>query len=341
MKTEDFDYELPENLIAQRPLDKRDASRLLVVDKLTGNLEHKQFLDIISYLTPDDLLVLNKTKVLPARLLGHKKDTGAKVEVFLVAPCKEDDTWECLVKPGKKIKEGTEIVFAEGRLHAKVISRTESGGRIISFFYEGLFMDVLSETGEVPLPPYIKEKMEDAERYQTVFAQDPGSVAAPTAGLHFTDDLLLAIKQKGVEIAEVTLHVGIGTFRPVSATTITEHKMHEEFFSIDAKNIAMIEEAFRKKKRIVSVGTTSTRTLESAMEDGKIIKASGWTNIFIYPGYQFKAIDALITNFHLPKSTLLMLVSAMAGTDVIKEAYKQAIEKEYRFFSFGDAMFIK
>ena len=341
MKTSDFDYILPEELIAQHPLDKRDASRLLILDKATGKTEHKFFTDIIDYLDENDLLVLNSTRVLPARLLGNKEDTGAKVEIFLLNPSSEDDTWECLVRPGKKIKEGTTVVFSEGDLKGQVLSRTESGGRIIKFQYSGSFMDAINKAGEVPLPPYIKEKIEDPERYQTVYAKTSGSVAAPTAGLHFTEELFKKIKEKNIDIAEVVLHVGLGTFRPVSAENIFEHKMHSEFFSIDDLNSEKINKALKEGKRIVSVGTTSTRTLESAVEDNEVKKKEGWTEIFIYPGYTFKAVDALITNFHLPKSTLLMLVSALGGREQVLNAYALAVEKEYRFFSFGDAMFIK
>lgn len=341
MKTSDFDYYLPEELIAQHPLDKRDDSKLLIIDKKTGEIEHKAFSDIIEYLDENDFLVINSTRVLPARLLGKKEDTGAKVEVFLLHPSKEDDTWECLVRPGKKLKEGTKLIFGDGLLKGEVISRTETGGRIVKFYYEGSFMDSINMVGEVPLPPYIKEKIEDPERYQTIYAKTSGSVAAPTAGLHFTKELFEKIKKKNIGIAEVTLHVGLGTFRPVSAENILEHKMHAEFFSIDEYNANKINEALKKGKRIVAVGTTSTRTLESAISNKEIVKKEGWTEIFIYPGYEFKAINALITNFHLPKSTLLMLVSALAGKEEILNAYSEAVAKNYRFFSFGDAMFIK
>lgn len=341
MKTSDFDYYLPEELIAQHPLDKRDDSKLLIIDRKTGEIEHKAFSDIIEYLDENDFLVINSTRVLPARLLGKKEDTGAKVEVFLLHPSKEDDTWECLVRPGKKLKEGTKLIFGDGLLKGEVISRTETGGRIVKFYYEGSFMDSINMVGEVPLPPYIKEKIEDPERYQTIYAKTSGSVAAPTAGLHFTKELFEKIKKKNIGIAEVTLHVGLGTFRPVSAENILEHKMHAEFFSIDEHNANKINEALKKGKRIVAVGTTSTRTLESAISNKEIVKKEGWTEIFIYPGYEFKAINALITNFHLPKSTLLMLVSALAGKEEILNAYSEAVAKNYRFFSFGDAMFIK
>lgn len=340
MKTSDFDYILPEKLIAQDPLLKRDESSLLVLDKETGDIEHKKFSNILDYINENDLLVINSTKVLPARLLGNKEDTGAKVEVFLLHPTQDEDVWECLVRPGKKIKIGTIVVFGDGLLKGKVLSRTDSGSRIIQFFYKGLFMDTIDKIGEVPLPPYIKKRIKDPNRYQTVYAKASGSVAAPTAGLHFTKDLLEEIKKKNIDIAEVTLHVGLGTFRPVSTETITEHKMHSEFFSIDAENTAKINNALKTGKRIIAVGTTSTRTLESAVEDGKIVRNEGWTEIFIYPGYIFKATDALITNFHLPKSTLLMLVSALATKESILKAYSEAVAKEYRFFSFGDAMFI-
>lgn len=341
MKTSDFDYFLPEELIAQHPLDKRDDSRLLVIDKVSGNLEHKKFTDIVDYLDENDFLVINSTRVLPARLIGIKKETGAKVEVFLLHPSSENDSWECLVRPGKKVKEGTIINFGNNLFTGEVISRTDTGGRIIKFFYKGSFMESISQVGEVPLPPYIKEKIQDPERYQTVYAKTTGSVAAPTAGLHFTPELFDKIKSKNIEIAEVTLHVGLGTFRPVSTENILEHKMHAEFFTIDNENTAKINEALKKGKRIIAVGTTSTRTLESAVANKQVVKQEGWTEIFIYPSYEFKATDALITNFHLPKSTLLMLVSALAGRENILKAYSEAVNEKYRFFSFGDAMFIK
>ncbi len=341
MKTRDFDYFLPEELIAQDPLSKRDGSRLLILDRKTGEIEHKNFYDILDYINEKDFLVINSTKVLPARLLGNKEDTGAKVEVFLLQPTKDEGVWECLVKPGKKVKIGTLVVFEEGLLKGEIISRKDSGSRIIKFTYEGSFMETINKIGEVPLPPYIKKKIKDPDRYQTVYAKESGSVAAPTAGLHFTDELLKKISEKNVGIAEVTLHVGLGTFRPVNTEIITEHKMHSEFFSITDENVDKINKALKSGKRIIAVGTTSTRTLESAVENKEIVKKEGWTDIFIYPGYSFKATDALITNFHLPKSTLLMLVSALASKDSILNAYSEAILKDYRFFSFGDAMFIK
>jgi S-adenosylmethionine:tRNA ribosyltransferase-isomerase len=341
MKTTDFDYFLPEELIAQHPLDKRDDSRLLVIDKDSGKTEHKKFSDIIDYLDENDFLVINSTRVLPARLMGTKKETGAKAEVFLLHPSSEEDTWECLVRPGKKLKEGTIISFGDNFFSGEVLSRTETGGRIIKFNYKGSFMEAISKIGEVPLPPYIKEKIDDPERYQTVYAKNTGSVAAPTAGLHFTKELFEKIKNKKIEIAEVTLHVGLGTFRPVSADNILEHKMHAEFFTIDNENTAKINNALKNGKRIIAVGTTSTRTLESAVDNKQVVKQEGWTEIFIYPGYEFKATNALITNFHLPKSTLLMLVSALAGRENILKAYSEAVQEKYRFFSFGDAMFIK
>ena len=341
IKTSDFDYHLPEELIAQKPLLKRDSSRLLILDKKGGAIEHKEFYNIVDYLDSRDLLVLNSTKVLPARLLGQKVDSGGKVEIFLLHPDSEDDSWECLVRPGRKLKEGTEVEFPQSSLKAKIISRTETGGRIVKFTYDGHFMDQLEKVGQIPLPPYIKEKLDDANRYQTVYSKTSGSVAAPTAGLHFTEELMDKIRAKNIEIAEITLHVGLGTFRPVNSENILEHKMHSEYFFIDKKNKDIIEKALKDKKRIVAAGTTTTRTLETVVENGLITKDQGWTDIFIYPGYKFKAVDALVTNFHLPKSTLLMLVSALAGREEILQAYNEAVEKKYRFFSFGDAMFIK
>lgn len=341
MKTSEFDYFLPEEMIAQNPLEKRDGSRLLILDKKTGKVEHKVFSDILEYIDEDDFLVINSTRVLPARLMGKKEDTGAKIEVFLLHPATEESIWECLVKPGKKVKVGTKIIFSDGLLKGEILSRTESGSRIVKFIYKGSFIEAINKVGEVPLPPYIKEKIDDPERYQTVYAKEVGSVAAPTAGLHFTGDLLEKIKKKNIGVAQVTLHVGLGTFRPVNTEIITDHKMHSEFFSIDDENVEKINNALKNKKRIIAVGTTSTRTLESAVENGKIVKKEGWTEIFIYPGYSFKATDALITNFHLPKSTLLMLVSALAGRESILKAYSEAVKENYRFFSFGDAMFIK
>lgn len=341
MKTSDFDYFLPKELIAQKPLEKRDSSRLLVLDKKKGAIEHRDFYNIIDYLDSNDLLVLNSTKVLPARLLGQKVDSGAKVEIFLLHPTSEDHSWECLVRPGRKLKEDVEVEFPQSSLRARIISRTETGGRIVKFTCHGNFMEELEKVGQIPLPPYIKEKLDDANRYQTVYSKMSGSVAAPTAGLHFTEELMEIIRQKNIEIAEITLHVGLGTFRPVSSEDILEHKMHSEYFFIDSKNKEIIEKALKDKKRIVAAGTTTTRTLETVVENGLIIKDQGWTDIFIYPGYKFKMVDALITNFHLPKSTLLMLVSALATKENIIKAYQIAQKEKYRFFSFGDSMFIK
>ncbi len=340
MKTEDFDYYLPENLIAQTPLEKRDESRLLVLDKQTGEIEHKHFKDIINYLNKDDVLVLNDTKVMPARLYGTKIDTGAVVEILMLKEVKKD-TWEVLTKPAKRIKEGTIIKFSD-KLSCECIGIKEEGIRVVTFKYSGIFYEILDELGEMPLPPYIHEKLKDKDRYQTVYAKNIGSAAAPTAGLHFTEELMTKIKEKGIKIEFITLHVGLGTFRPVSVDNINDHKMHSEFYMMSQKTAKVLNETKKNGGRIISVGTTSTRTLETIMNlYGEFKECSGWTNIFIYPGYQFKAIDSLITNFHLPKSTLVMLVSALAGVDNIMKAYKEAIDKEYRFFSFGDSMFIK
>jgi S-adenosylmethionine:tRNA ribosyltransferase-isomerase len=341
MKIEDFDFELPEGLIAQTPLKERAASRLLVLNRETKKREHKHFPSVKEYLSPGDCLVLNDTRVLPARLYGVKKDTKANVEVLLLHQ-QERDRWEVLVKPAKKVKPETVIHFGDGRLQATCTDIKEHGGRILEFSYEGIFYEVLDELGEMPLPPYIKEKLSEKERYQTVFAKEEGSAAAPTAGLHFTNELLEEIKDKGVQIVFITLHVGLGTFRPVSAETIEEHKMHAEFYHVSAGAAENLNKVKQSGGKIISVGTTSTRTLETIMRDnqGVFKESSGWTDIFIYPPYEFKAVDGLITNFHLPKSTLIMLVSAFADKETILKAYQEAVQKHYRFFSFGDAMLI-
>ncbi len=340
MKTSDFYYDLPEELIAQDPLQDRSASRLLVLDKQTGQIQHRIFTDIIDYLNPGDCLVINDTKVIPARLHGIKEDTGAHIEVLLLKR-KEGNVWETLVRPGKKARPGTRLTFGDGRLKGQVIDVVDEGNRLIRFEYEGIFEEVLDALGEMPLPPYITHKLEDKNRYQTVYAKHEGSAAAPTAGLHFTESLLAKIQEKGVRIARVTLHVGLGTFRPVKVDDVENHHMHSEFYMISKEAADIINETKRSGGRIISVGTTSTRTLESASDaQGSVHETSGWTDIFIYPGYTFKCIDALITNFHLPESTLLMLVSALAGKEHILDAYKEAVNMRYRFFSFGDAMFI-
>lgn len=341
MTVEEFNYHLPEELIAQVPLKNRDESRLMVLDKETGNIEHKQFKDIISYLEPGDTLVLNDTKVLPARLYGEKEDTKAAIEVLLLKNT-DGDTWECLVKPARRIKEGTVVVFGDGKLRATCSFVGEEGIRHFTFSYDGIFLEVLEELGTMPLPPYIHEQLEDQSRYQTVYAKEVGSAAAPTAGLHFTRELLEEIEHKGVHIAYITLHVGLGTFRPVSVDTVENHEMHSEFYQMTSDVAKILNDTKKRGNRIISVGTTSTRTLETIMNlYQEFRECSGWTNIFIYPGYKFQAIDALITNFHLPKSTLVMLVSALAGRENVLKAYQTAVEEKYRFFSFGDAMFIK
>ncbi|MGN0297568.1 MAG: tRNA preQ1(34) S-adenosylmethionine ribosyltransferase-isomerase QueA [Lachnospiraceae bacterium] len=341
MDVKDFDFELPQELIAQDPIAQRDQSRLLILDKNTGEREHKIFHDIIDELQAGDCLVINNTKVIPARLYGQKKDTNGKIEVLLLKR-KENDIWEVLVKPGKKARVGAEIIFGDGRLKATVIDVVEEGNRLIQFSYEGIFEEILDELGNMPLPPYITHELKDKNRYQTVYAKYEGSAAAPTAGLHFTTELLEQIKLKGVEIATVTLHVGLGTFRPVKVDKIEEHHMHSEFYQIEQFEADKINRAKARGNRVIAVGTTSTRTLESAAAaDGTLKECSGWTEIFIYPGYQFKVVDALITNFHLPQSTLIMLVSALAGRENVLAAYKEAVELRYRFFSFGDAMFIR
>jgi S-adenosylmethionine:tRNA ribosyltransferase-isomerase len=341
MQIKDFDFELPEELIAQTPLKDRAASRLLVLNRNTGQLEHTHFPSIKSYLSPGDCLVLNDTRVLPARLYGTKLDTKAKVEILLLHQ-KEQNMWEVLVKPAKKVKVGTELSFGDGRLRAVCKSVKEHGGRILEFSYRGIFYEVLDSLGEMPLPPYIKEQLSEKERYQTVFAKEEGSAAAPTAGLHFTNELLDEIKEMGIEIVFITLHVGLGTFRPVSAETIEEHNMHAEYYHMSEETANTLNKVKRNNGKIFSVGTTSTRTLETIMRDhgGVFAEASGWTDIFIYPPYTFKAVDALITNFHLPKSTLIMLVSAFANREIILSAYEEAVRERYRFFSFGDAMLI-
>lgn len=341
MKTSDFNYNLPEELIAQEPLKDRASSRLMVLDKNTGEIEHKTFRDIKQYLKKGDCLVINDTKVLPARLIGERKNTGARVEILLLVR-KEIDKWEVLVHPGKKAKPGDRIVFGGGLLEAEILEVIEGGNRIVKFHFDGVFENILDKLGEMPLPPYITHKLEDKNRYQTVYAEHDGSAAAPTAGLHFTKELLKEIEDMGVKIAHVTLHVGLGTFRPVKVEDVTNHEMHSEYYIVEESQAKMINAAKVAGGRIISVGTTSTRTLESVTDENGIVHAqSGWTKIFIYPGYKFKAIDCLITNFHLPESTLIMLVSALAGKDHVLNAYKVAVEEKYRFFSFGDAMLIK
>lgn len=340
IKKSDFYFELPEELIAQDPLEDRSGSRLLMLDKISGRTEHHIFKEIIDYLRPGDCLVLNNTKVLPARLMGVKEDTGAAIEVLLLKR-KENDVWETLVKPGKKAKPGTRITFGNGSLHAEVLEVVEEGNRLIRFSYEGIFEEVLDRLGEMPLPPYITHKLPDKNRYQTVYAKYDGSAAAPTAGLHFTEELLRQIEDKGVETAYVTLHVGLGTFRPVKADNILEHHMHSEYYQVTAEAAEKINRAKAEGHRVICVGTTSCRTVESAAKsDGTLEACCGNTEIFIYPGYRFKVLDCLITNFHLPESTLVMLVSALAGRENVLQAYEEAIRERYRFFSFGDAMFI-
>lgn len=340
MDLKDFNYDLPEELIAQDPLEDRSSSRLMVLHKDTGRIEHKIFRDIIDNLNPGDCLVINDTKVIPARLMGIKEDTGAAIEVLLLKR-NADDVWECLVKPGKKARTGARIVFGEGLLVGEIVDVIEDGNRMIKFHYEGIFEEILDKLGQMPLPPYITHKLQDKNRYQTVYARNEGSAAAPTAGLHFTKELLEKIKEKGVNVVSITLHVGLGTFRPVKVDKIEEHHMHTETFNISKEAADTINRARAAGGRVIAVGTTSCRTLESAAaDDGTIPARSGDTDIFIYPGYKFKAIDCLITNFHLPESTLIMLVSALAGRDNIMNAYETAVKERYRFFSFGDAMFI-
>lgn len=341
MKTSDFNFYLPEELIAQHPLEKRDYSRLMVLDKATGEIEHRHFYDVLEYLNKGDTLVLNNTRVMPARLIGEKEGTGGKIE-FLLLKRIEGDKWECLAKPGKKAKVGATFTFGDGALKCTVIDIVEEGNRIIEFSYDGIFEQVLDRLGEMPLPPYITEKLDDKERYQTVYSKEKGSAAAPTAGLHFTKELLEAAQQKGIKIAYLTLHVGLGTFRPVKVEDVNSHVMHSEFYSLSEEDANIINETKKAGGKIVSVGTTSTRTLETIGDEDGFVKAqSGWTDIFIYPGYKFKVVDNLITNFHLPESTLIMLVSAIAGKENVMNAYNEAVKERYRFFSFGDSMIIK
>ena len=339
MKTHDFWYDLPEELIAQTPLQQRDSSRLLVMDRKTGELSHRHFFDILEYLTPGDCLVMNDSRVLPARLLGHRI-TGGAAELLLLKDL-GDKKWECLAKPGRKLQEGQQVVFGDGALAATVVEVRPDGNRIVEFHYEGIFLEVLERLGKMPLPPYIRAELEDQERYQTVYSREIGSAAAPTAGLHFTNELLDKIRQKGIKTAFITLHVGLGTFRPVKAENISEHLMHSELCMINAETAELLNETRKNGGRIICVGTTSCRTLESLVgENGFFEETSKWTDIFIYPGYQFRAMDGLITNFHLPESTLVMLVSAFAGREHVLAAYEQAVKERYRFFSFGDAMCI-
>ena len=341
MKTEDFDYELPEELIAQTPLEKRDESRLLVLDKESGSIDHKMFYDVIDYLNPGDALVINDTKVIPARIIGIKEETNAVIELLLLKDV-NSNTWECLAKPQKRLKVGTIISFGDGLLKAKVVEIKEEGITIVELIYEGILMEILEKLGTMPLPPYIHEKLENQDMYQTVYAKDYGSAAAPTAGLHFTNELLEKIEKKGIKIVHVTLHVGLGTFRPVMVDDIKDHKMHSEHFIFTKEAADTLNEVRKNGGRIIAVGTTSVRTLESVLQNNdSFVPMVSDTSIFIYPGYKFKAIDALITNFHLPKSTLVMLVSALAGKENILNAYKEAVDNKYRFFSFGDAMLIK
>lgn len=339
MKTSDFYFDLPAELIAQTPIEKRDASRLLLLNKETGETQHRHFYELLDFLRPGDCLVLNNSRVLPARLIGHRP-TGGVCEVLLLVD-KGDNVWECLVRPGRKLKPGAEVIFGDGQLTATIEAEIEDGKRLVRFHYEGIFLEILEQLGKMPLPPYIKEELQDQERYQTVYSKVNGSAAAPTAGLHFTPELMQHIEEMGVKLCYVTLHVGLGTFRPVKADDILDHEMHSEFCMIPQETADIINETKRNGGRVICVGTTSCRTIESfAAEDGTMKECSGWTNIFIYPGYKFKVLDCLITNFHLPESTLIMLVSALAGREHVLEAYRQAVEEKYRFFSFGDAMFI-
>lgn len=341
MKVKDFDFELPEGLIAQHPLEERDSSRLMVLDKHTGEIEHRHFRDIVTYLHEGDVLVLNDTRVIPARLIGQKEETLGKIE-FLLLNRIDRHTYECLTKPGRRARPGVTFTFGNGLLKAEVIEVKPDGNRIVRFKYDGIFEEILDRLGEMPLPPYITEKLEDRERYQTVYSREEGSAAAPTAGLHFTPELLSKIREKGVHTVFLTLHVGLGTFRPVQVESIDSHLMHSEFYRMSKETAEVINLAKTEGRRIVSVGTTSTRTLETLADDaGFVHESSGWTDIFIYPGYRFKCVDALITNFHLPESTLIMLVSALAGKEQTMEAYRTAVEEKYRFFSFGDSMFIR
>lgn len=340
MRTEDFNFDLPEELIAQHPLAQRDHSRLLVLDKTSGSITHKRFDDILEYLVPGDVLVINNTRVIPARLFGVKEGGTAHIEVLLLKPVENrPDCWEVLVRPGKRVKVGAKVVFGEGKMTGTVVDDTDTG-RIMQFEYDGIFNEILDELGTMPLPPYIKAKLDDQERYQTVYAKERGSAAAPTAGLHFTNELLAQVKAKGIEVVEVLLHVGLGTFRPVQVDDIHSHKMHSEYYRITQDAADTINKALDEGRRVIAVGTTSTRTLESAAKDGRVVAGDGDTSIFIYPGYQFQVLSGLITNFHLPKSTLVMLVSALAGREHVLHAYEEAVKERYRFFSFGDAMFI-
>ena len=340
MKTNEFDYNLPEELIAQHPTKNRDEARMMVLDRNTGDREDKYFYDIIDYLQAGDVLVMNDTRVIPARLFGHRPEKEEKIEVFLLTNT-EGSKWEVLVRPGKKMKIGTEVIFSE-ELSCKVLEIKEDGNRIVEFYYEGIFNEILDRLGNMPLPPYIKEKLKDNEDYQTVYSKNPGSVAAPTAGLHFTKELLEKIEANGIKLAYLTLNVGLGTFRPVNEDEITDHKMHSEFYTLSEETAGILNEAKKEGRRIIAVGTTSIRTLEAVYQkNGKICADSGWTDIFIYPGFEFKVVDAIITNFHLPKSTLIMLIAAFTSKDIILNAYNDAVSKKYRFFSFGDCMFIK
>lgn len=340
MKTSDFYYDLPTELIAQDPLEDRSSSRLLHLSMKDGSVEHRHFTDIIDYLKEGDCLVLNDTRVIPARLYGHKEETGALIEILLLKR-REKDIWECLVKPGKKARPGAKITFGDGILTGEIIDIVEEGNRLIQFHYEGIFEEILDQLGEMPLPPYITHKLKDKNRYQTVYAKHDGSAAAPTAGLHFTEELLAKVEEKGVKIAHVTLHVGLGTFRPVKVDDVENHHMHSEFYMVEEDQAKLINDTKKQGGRVISVGTTSCRTLESASDENGVLHAgSGWTEIFIYPGYRFKLIDGLITNFHLPESTLMMLVSALVGKERIMAAYEEAVREKYRFFSFGDSMFL-
>lgn len=340
MKTNEFDYNLPEELIAQHPTKNRDEARMMVLDKNTGEREDKYFYDIIDYLKAGDVLVMNDTRVIPARLFGHRPEKEEKIEVFLLNNT-EGAKWEVLVRPGKKMKIGTQVIFSE-ELSCKVLEIKEDGNRIVEFYYEGIFNEILDRLGNMPLPPYIKEKLKDNEDYQTVYSKNPGSVAAPTAGLHFTKELLEKIEANGIKLAYLTLNVGLGTFRPVNEDEITDHKMHSEFYTLSEETAEILNEAKKEGRRIIAVGTTSIRTLEAVYQkNGKICADSGWTDIFIYPGFEFKVVDAIITNFHLPKSTLIMLIAAFTSKEIILNAYNDAVSKKYRFFSFGDCMFIK
>ncbi|MBQ3134417.1 MAG: tRNA preQ1(34) S-adenosylmethionine ribosyltransferase-isomerase QueA [Oscillospiraceae bacterium] len=339
MKTSDFNFDLPQELIAQTPLEQRDASRLLMLDKSSGEIRHGVFTDLLDRLEPGDCMVLNNSRVLPARLIGHRP-TGGACEVLLLIN-RDDNVWECLVRPGRKLKEGATVIFGDGELTATIVGEVAGGNRLVRFAYEGIFLEVLEQLGRMPLPPYITAELEDSERYQTVYSKVSGSAAAPTAGLHFTPELLKKIEDKGVKLCYVTLHVGLGTFRPVKAERIDEHEMHSEYCVIPQETADVVNETKANGGRVICVGTTSCRTVESwGNEDGTLRAGAGWTNIFIYPGYRFKVLDALVTNFHLPESTLIMLVSALAGRENVLEAYRQAVEERYRFFSFGDAMFI-